>query len=73
MHELMNGMVLFLIVVFQLPIDEIAHNLFMYKSALDWKRKKYPDEIQKLLVDASDHCLEPKLISFLDFDKEWNM
>ena len=47
----------------------------MYKSALDWKQKKYPDEIQKLLVDASDHCLEikGKWISFLDFEKEWNM
>ena len=47
----------------------------MYKSALDWKQKTYPEEIQKRLVDASDTCLEPKgkWISFLGFEKEWNM
>ena len=47
----------------------------MYKSALDWKQKTYPKEVQKRLVVASDTCLEPKgkWISFLGFEKEWNM
>jgi hypothetical protein len=47
----------------------------MYKSALDWKQKTYPEEVQKRLIDASDPCLEPKgkWISFLGFEKEWNM
>ena len=47
----------------------------MYKSALDWKQKTYPKEVQKTLVVASDTCLEPKgkWISFLGFEKEYNM
>jgi hypothetical protein len=47
----------------------------MYKSALDWKQKTYPEEVQKRLVDASDTCLEPKgkWTSCLDFEKERNM
>ena len=28
----------------------------MYKSALNWKQKTYPEEAQKRLVDASDTC-----------------
>jgi hypothetical protein len=49
---------------------------FMYNSALDWKRKTYPDEVANVLVDASDHSVDAaagKWISFLYFEREWNM
>jgi hypothetical protein len=47
----------------------------MYKSALDWKQRTYPEEVLKRLVVASDTCPEPKekWVSFLGFEKDWNM
>jgi hypothetical protein len=47
----------------------------MYELAFDWKLKSYPEEVQKRLVPASDPGMElkGKWISFLGFEKAWNM
>jgi hypothetical protein len=50
-------------------------NRFMYETALDWKLKKYPEEMEELLVDASNQSVEAKgkWINLLKFGEEWNM
>jgi hypothetical protein len=47
----------------------------MYETALDWKLKKYPEEMEELLVDASNQSVEAKgkWINLLKFGEEWNM
>lgn len=47
----------------------------MYEKALDWKHMNHPDEVAKMLVDASDQGVEAKgkWISLLKFGEEWNM
>jgi hypothetical protein len=47
----------------------------MYELAFEWKLKSYPEEVQKRLVPASDPGMElkGKWISFLGFEKAWNM
>jgi len=45
---------------FQLPkvdwLNQVKNDWdkLLYKSALDWKEKKFPEEVEKILVDASD-------------------
>ena len=67
---------------FQLPkvdwLNQVKNDWdkLLYKSALDWKEKKFPEEVEKILVDASDQSLDATAgnwISFLNFEKEWNM